>query len=120
MAWMYLQPPATIQPNRSLDGFAITVRGASEPTGVALSVPAELVDAIGRWLGQHLSLPDSAPIGSPWLTVVEAARRAGYECPNDRAPASIYSLAKQIGHKIGSKWLIHVDDLDQAIREGRA
>lgn len=105
---------------RGGEGLSIALGSSGDPTGVAISVPSELVDAIGHWLAQRMSAPVFADRGSPWLTVIEAARRAGYECPNNRAPATIYSLAKQIGRKVGSKWLIHVDDFDQAIREGRA
>jgi hypothetical protein len=53
------------------------------------------------------------------LSVVEAAKRAGYECANGRAPERIYTLARQIGRKRGTAWIIHADDLDRAIREGR-
>jgi hypothetical protein len=52
----------------------------------------------------------------PWLSVVEAARHAGWRCPNDRAPASFYELAQRIGVKINGKWRVHVDDLDAELR----
>jgi len=32
----------------------------------------------------------------------------------------MYGLAKQIGKRVGNKWMIHVSDLDQAIRDGLA
>jgi hypothetical protein len=117
---MSVQPHLKIESGRGRESLAFALRSSGDPTGVAISVPSELVDAIGHWLAQHMSVPVFADGGSPWLTVVEAARRAGYECPNNRAPATIYSLAKQIGRKVGNKWLIHVADFDQAIREGRA
>lgn len=55
----------------------------------------------------------------PWLTVVEAAQYLGYSCSNDRAPNSVYELARKIGHRFNSHWLIHRDDLDAAIRGGQ-
>ena len=61
------------------------------------------------------SEPESVARG-PWLSVVEAARHAGWRCPNDRAPASFYELAQRIGVKINGKWRVHVDDLDAELR----
>ena len=55
-------------------------------------------------------------IRSPWLSVVDAAKHAGWKCSNDRAPQSFYDLAHQIGSKVNGKWRIHVDDLDTWIR----
>jgi hypothetical protein len=52
----------------------------------------------------------------PWLSVVEAARHAGWPCRNGRAPQSFYNLAKRIGSKVNGKWRIHVDDLDAEMR----
>lgn len=52
----------------------------------------------------------------PWLTVVEAARYAGWPCPTGRAPASFYEIAQRIGVKLHGKWRIHVDDLDGEMR----
>jgi hypothetical protein len=63
--------------------------------------------------------PPSEPASvarGPWLSVVDAARHAGWRCPNDRAPASFYELAKRIGVKINGKWRVHVDDLDAELR----
>ena len=58
-----------------------------------------------------------SPTGcGPWLSVVEAARHAGWPCKNGRAPQSFYDLAKRIGSKFNGKWRIHVDDLDAEIR----
>lgn len=34
-------------------------------------------------------------------------------------PQRVYMLARQIGRRRGAAWIIHADDLDQAIREGR-
>jgi hypothetical protein len=83
-------------------------------------LPPEILDALAIRMSQLVSATQTGIGGSPWMTVVEAARRAGYECPNGRAPGTIYNLVKQIGRKVGNKWLVHVDDFDQAIREGRA
>ena len=52
----------------------------------------------------------------PWLSVVEAARHAGWPCKSGRAPQSFYDLAKRIGSKVNGKWRIHVNDLDAEIR----
>jgi hypothetical protein len=64
-----------------------------------------------------VTVPDSVPERQrPWLSVVEAARHAGWPCKNGRAPQSFYDLAKRIGSKVNGKWRIHVDDLDAEIR----
>ena len=73
----------------------------------------------GTWEGfeETHSIPCGEPSHrGPWLTVVEAARYAGWPCPADRAPASFYEIAQRIGVKINGKWRIHVDDLDGEIR----
>ena len=54
--------------------------------------------------------------GAPWLSVVEAARHAGWPCANGRAPASFYDLAQRVGVKFNGKWRIHRDDLDAEMR----
>jgi hypothetical protein len=86
---------------------------------VAIVVPPALIDVLAARVAELISRRDGDGFESPWLTVVEAARRAGYACPNGRAPERIYTLARQIGRRRGAAWVIHVDDLDQAIREGR-
>jgi hypothetical protein len=59
---------------------------------------------------------DHHPTRGPWLTIVEAARYAGWPCRNGRAPASFYELAQRIGMKLNNKWRIRRDDLDAEIR----
>jgi hypothetical protein len=65
-------------------------------------------------------LSEEADLGvsdrGPWLSVVEAARYAGWQCANGRAPESFYRLARRIGFKLHGKWRIHRDDLDAHIR----
>jgi hypothetical protein len=98
--------------------ISLTAPVPDQPAGVAILLPSEVLDALAIRMSQLVTA--SQPDGrSPWMTVVEAARRAGYECRNGRAPGTIYNLVKQIGRKVGNKWLVHVDDFDQAIREGR-
>jgi hypothetical protein len=86
---------------------------------VAIVVPPDLIDVLAAKVAELISPRNGIGLESPWLTVVEAAKRAGYDCPNGRAPERIYTLARQIGRRRGSAWIIHADDLDQAIREGR-
>jgi hypothetical protein len=100
-------------------GRSILVVDSEPDDAFTISIPPDLLDALAARLARFVTTPQTNSHGSPWATVVEAARRVGYECRTDRAPQSIYALARQIGHKVGSKWLIHVDDLDRAIREGR-
>ncbi len=100
-------------------GPAIT-NGLGQASVVAITVPPDLLDALAVRLAQIIPSPQIHPDASPWLTVIQAARRAGYECRNGRAPATMYGLAKQIGKRVGNKWMIHVSDLDQAIRDGLA
>jgi hypothetical protein len=89
-----------------------------EPSA-AIIVPSDFLDALAARVAEMISPHNGNGFDSPWLTVVEAAKRAGYDCPNGRAPERIYALARQIGRRRGSAWIIHADDLDQAIREGR-
>jgi hypothetical protein len=56
---------------------------------------------------------------SRWLTVPQAARYLGLECPGGRAPTSVYEIANAIGFVVGGRWLIDVDDLDQWVRSRR-
>jgi hypothetical protein len=86
---------------------------------VAIVVPSDLIEVLAARLAELMSPSNGVELKSPWLTVVEAAKRAGYECPNGRAPERIYTLAREIGRRRGSAWIIHADDLDQAIRGGR-
>jgi hypothetical protein len=53
------------------------------------------------------------------MTVLEAARYAGYPCDNGRAPNSFYTLAERIGHLFNGRWLIDRDELDAYIRGER-
>lgn len=55
-------------------------------------------------------------VESPWVGIVDAARYAGYRCPNGRAPGSFYVVAQRIGHKLNGQWRFHRDDLDEYIR----
>jgi hypothetical protein len=84
-----------------------------------VSLSSDFLDVVGVRLAAAVAERFERPVESPWLTVQQAAARAGYDCVKGRAPESIYRLARQIGHKVGSHWLIHLDDLDRAIREGR-
>jgi hypothetical protein len=86
---------------------------------LAIIVPPDLIEVLAARVAELITTPNGHESGSPWLTVIEAAKRAGYDCPNGRAPERIYALARQIGRRRGSAWIIHADDLDQAIREGR-
>jgi len=52
----------------------------------------------------------------PWLSVVDAARYAGWPCTSGRAPQSFYEVAARIGCKVNGKWRIHIDDLETEIR----
>jgi hypothetical protein len=82
--------------------------GTPERVGVFQQVGV----AVANW---QASEPSSVVCG-PWLSVVDAARHAGWPCPNGRAPASFYVLAARIGVKLNGKWRVHVDDLDAELR----
>src|SRR6266496_1145325 len=118
---------------RQLDGYAVS--GSSPPgmSGVKRAVGTDYEHATRELLlqvvtpsrGRMSSLamvdPETMPESQserhrPWLSVVEAARHAGWPCKNGRAPQSFYDLAKRIGSKVNGKWRIHVDDLDAEIR----
>ena len=88
-------------------------------SSVSITVPPDLIDALAAKVAELISPRTGNGLDSPWLSVVEAAKRAGYDCPNERAPERVYALARQIGRRRGAAWIIHADDLDQAIREGR-
>lgn len=89
----------------------------AQPASLMVSITPEFLDAIGVRV-QPLASANEILDRSPWLTVAEAAQRVGYNNESGRAPETIYKLARQIGHKVGARWLIHVDDLDRAIRDG--
>jgi hypothetical protein len=61
----------------------------------------------------------SPPSIEPWMTVVVAARYLGYDCPDDRAPNSVYAILADIGYKINGRWLTRREDLDAWIRGHR-
>jgi hypothetical protein len=56
---------------------------------------------------------------TPWMTVVDAARYAGFPCTNGRAPNSFYDIANAIGYRLHGRWLIARADLDAYIRGER-
>ena len=97
----------------------LTTVQSDDLPGVMITLPPEVFDALAIRMSQLAPAPQPGSGVSPWLTVLEAARRVGYECRNGRAPGTIYALVQQIGCKVGNKWLVHVDDFDQAIRQGR-
>jgi hypothetical protein len=53
------------------------------------------------------------------MTVVDAARYAGFPCTNGRAPNSFYKVAEKIAYRFHGRWLIARDDLDAYIRGER-
>jgi hypothetical protein len=118
-------PNAMREPIRSVSSVSSAPqesRIAVDPrpeSSVAIIVPPDLIDALAAKVAELISPRNGNGPDSPWLSVVEAAKRAGYDCPNGRAPERVYALARQIGRRRGAAWIIHADDLDQAIREGR-
>lgn len=118
---------------RQLDAYAVSASSPPGMSGKQRAVVADDERAVRELLLQVVTaggvgappraVPDPATVADsqsanlrPWLSVVEAARHAGWPCENGRAPQSFYDLAKRIGSKVNGKWRIHVDDLDAEIR----
>lgn len=89
---------------------AADVRGATFPNGgLALTVPDELLEALACRVAELLVPLISAPAGSPWLTVTEAAEHM--RCK----PKRIYDLISQHrlpAHRDGGRVLLRRDELD--------
>jgi hypothetical protein len=68
-----------------------------------------------------VTLPSAslAEPSSPWMTVVDAARYAGFPCTTGRAPNSFYAVARKIGYRLHGRWVIARTDLDAYIRGER-
>lgn len=77
---------------------------------VSVSPRAPGDDAVTAATSRHHNQPR-------WLTIVEAAKYLRLSCPGGRAPTSVYEIAHEIGSRVGGRWLIAADDLDQWIRQ---
>jgi len=53
------------------------------------------------------------------MTILDAARYAGFPCLNGRAPNSFYAIAREIGYRFQGRWLVSPVDLDAYIRGER-
>jgi hypothetical protein len=67
-------------------GMAVHPRPESS---VSIIVPPDLIDTLAAKVAELISPRAGNGLDSPWLSVVEAAKRAGYDCPNERAPERV-------------------------------
>ena len=106
----------TAGPSRGRDLFGAEERPNA---GIGLSVPDELLDALAdRVAARVLAAADrSAPAGSTWLDVTDAAEYL--RCK----PKRLYDLCSQRRvpvHREGSRLLFRRDELDEWITSGAA